>query len=303
MMSNSIVEGYASATDGIHLYYRRLGRGRKVVVIPGEAWWGAQADTLSDRVSVILYDTRGRGRSDPATDPTTVGLEQDLADLDAIRLHLGLERFSLIGWSYLGSLVALYAAAHPNIVDRVVQVGPIGPRKAPHYDEWLANYGERAGKQAQQFKDVGTLLSSSSDTAAHGASQVRSQLLALVRPQLGDLSVADAIVDGVGTDLPNETPAALAQLLGRIIGPLGNWDFRPTAALVRAPVLTVYGSADNISLASCMEWVAVFPEARLLKMSGVGHYPFYERPSEFVASVSEFLVDERWPVAAVATPG
>jgi hypothetical protein len=32
-------------------------------------------------------------------------------------------------------------------------------------------------------------------------------------------------------------------------------------------------------------------------------HPFYERPSEFFAAVSEFLADERWPPTAATTPG
>jgi pimeloyl-ACP methyl ester carboxylesterase len=250
---------------------------------------------------VILYDTRGRGRSDLATASTPVGIDKDVDDLHAIRTQLSLDRVSLIGWSYFGAVITLYAAAHPEVVDRLVQVAPLGPRREPHWDDWMAAYSSRAAQCAQQFESADSALSGHANTAgARQSIAVRAGLRALVRPQLGNLSVADAIVDAVGTNLPNEAPDALVQLQDRILKALGNWDFRATAALVTAPVLTVHGSADNVSLASCREWVAAFPDARLLRMMGVGHYPFHERPSEFFAMVAEFLVDRRWPLAAVA---
>jgi pimeloyl-ACP methyl ester carboxylesterase len=165
----------------------------------------------------------------------------------------------------------------------------------------MADYSSRAAQCAQQLESADSVLSGRVDTTGPRQSiAVRAGLRALVRPQLGNLSVADAIVDAVGTDLPNEAPDALVELQGRILEALGKWDFRETAVLVTAPVLTVHGSADNVSLASCREWVAAFPDARLLRMMGVGHYPFHERPSEFFAVVAEFLIDRRWPLAAVA---
>jgi len=263
-------EGHVRAPSGARLYYRRLGQGPRTLVIPLAAWWGTQADTLADRMEIVLYDPPGRGRSDPISDDAPSGLEHGVAALDAVRLQLGLERISLMGWSFLGALVVLYAASHPEAVERIVQVGPLVPRRDPYWGEWMASYGARA---------------------AH----VRAEgLLAMVLPQLGDLSVADTIVNAVGTDLPNESPKALATLLPKMMVTLGAWDFREAARSVRAPVLTVRGSEDNIPLSGCREWVAVLPDARLLEIEGAGHYPFYERPEHFFHAVAAFI-GGAWP--------
>ena len=47
-------------------------------------------------------------------EPSRLTLEREVRDLEEIRRNLGLERLSLMGWSYLGSVTALYAAAHPH---------------------------------------------------------------------------------------------------------------------------------------------------------------------------------------------
>ncbi|HSL20142.1 MAG TPA: alpha/beta hydrolase [Vicinamibacterales bacterium] len=278
-------EGYARSADGVRLYYRCLGSGSGTVVIPVAAWWGAQPNVLAHHMQVVLYDPRGRGRSDTATESTPVGIDHAIADLESIRLQLGLERVSLMGWSYLGAIVVLYAAAHPEAVDRIVQVSPLPPRRDPHWDAWMASYSARAAP-----------LMGESDTSG-----IRDGLLTMLLPQLGDTSTAEAIVDSVGTDLPNEHPANIANLGRRAMASLGGWDFRERAGRVVAPVLTVHGDRDNIPLAASQEWVQALPNARLLRFEGAGHYAFYERPEPFFGAVAEFL-DGRWPAGAESLP-
>ena len=128
----------------------------------------------------------------------------------------------------------------------------------------------------------------------------RIGLLAMILPQLGSIQVADKIVDSVG-DLPNEHPENILRLGAWAMAGLGNWDFRETARSVKAPVLTVHGSADNTPLAACLEWVSVLPNAKLLRFHNIGHYPFYECPGPFFSAVAEF-VNGQWPEACGGAP-
>jgi len=293
-----VSDGYLRTPRGDRLYYRRVGSGPKTLVIPLAAWWRTQADVLADRMEVVLYDPPGRGRSDPIGENTPPGLDHGVAALDEVRRQLGLERVSLMGWSFLGALVVLYAAAHPEAVERIVQVGPLVPRRDPYWGEWMTHYAARA----ERVKALGLL--GAADTGAGSTSEerhVRHGLLATVLPQLGDVSVADAIVSAVGTDTPNERPDALATLLPKMFAALGDWDFREAARTVRGPVLIIRGSEDNIPLSGCREWVSVLPDARLLEIEGAGHYPFYECPDRFFRHVAEFL-GGTWPDAAGQEP-
>jgi len=285
-------EGHVRAPDGTRLYYRRLGQGPRTLVVPLAAWWGTQADVLADRMQVVLYDPPGRGRSDSIADEAPAGLDHGVSAIEEVRRQLGLERISLMGWSYLGVLVVLYAAEHPDAVERVVQVGPLMPRRDPYWGEWMTRYAARAEQVGAQGRRATS--ASTGDGPSSADVSVRSGLLSMVLPQLGDTSVADAIVNAVGTDLPNERPDALAMRLPKMLVALGAWDFREAARSVRAPVLTLRGSEDNIPRSGCQEWVASLPDARLLEIPGAGHYPFYERPGPFFRVVAEFI-DGRWP--------
>jgi proline iminopeptidase len=71
---------------------------------------------------------RGAGESErlvvDGSDPQLerFGIEALLADLEAIRQHLGLERMSIIGQSFGGSLALLYANRYPQRVDKIIML-------------------------------------------------------------------------------------------------------------------------------------------------------------------------------------
>ncbi|WP_353070540.1 alpha/beta hydrolase, partial (plasmid) [Tunturiibacter empetritectus] len=78
-----------------------------------------------DGFRVYLFDQAGSGLSDrlPAADYT---VERFVADMEAIRQQIGSERLILIGHSWGGTLVAHYAAAHPDHVAKLIFHSPGG---------------------------------------------------------------------------------------------------------------------------------------------------------------------------------
>jgi pimeloyl-ACP methyl ester carboxylesterase len=55
-----------------------------------------------------------------------------------------------------------------------------------------------------------------------------------------------------------------------------------------------------IPVSSAAEWRAALPDARLLVLDGVGHFPYLEAPAAFFPAMDVFLRGE-WPDAARAT--
>jgi pimeloyl-ACP methyl ester carboxylesterase len=263
--------------EGLRIHYRVVGTGADTVVIPMDTWWPDDIQQLASGRTLILYDPRGRGRSDPVPDSVPAGLPEELEDLDRLREHLGIGRMALIGWSYLGGVVVLYAAEHPDHVSRVIQVGPIPPRRNPYWDLWLADYAARA-------PPGGAMTTADPQDRSGRTADCRPALRATVIPQLGDTTVASVIADAVGCTHPNEDPAAIGHWLERMTASFGDWDWRSQAARVQAPVLTIQGTRG-------------FPAARLLRIYGVGHYPAFERPDAFFRAVRDFL-DGTWPADA-----
>lgn len=120
--------GYVTGADGVQLYYQRIGNGREVVIVPGRLFLVDALEPLARSHTIIFYDMRNRGRSAPVVDGALITIQKDVEDLEAIRRHFGVSRFTPVGFSYLSLMVVMYAAAHPDRITRIVQLGPV-PRK------------------------------------------------------------------------------------------------------------------------------------------------------------------------------
>jgi proline iminopeptidase/L-proline amide hydrolase len=69
--------------------------------------------SLADQRTVILYDQLDSGMSDHPEDPANWNPARFVAELEAIRAALGVERWHVIGHSWGSALALEYAAAHP----------------------------------------------------------------------------------------------------------------------------------------------------------------------------------------------
>jgi len=121
-------EGFVTADDGARLFYERIGTGVPSLIIPARLYLAKDFAPLAAHRTVVFYDMRNRGKSDPIDDPKRLSIHDDVRDLEAVRRHFKAEKFGTMGYSYLGLMVVMYAAAHPDRVDRLVQIGPV-PRK------------------------------------------------------------------------------------------------------------------------------------------------------------------------------
>lgn len=77
------------------------------------------------RYRIVLFDQRGCGRSiphasDPAADMSVNTTERLIADMEAVRTHLGIDRWLVAGGSWGTTLALAYAERHPSRVTEMV---------------------------------------------------------------------------------------------------------------------------------------------------------------------------------------
>jgi proline iminopeptidase len=114
--------GYLPLSDGHVMYWEQIGnpRGRPVLFLHGGP--GAGAGSVHRRFfdpgfwRLVIFDQRGAGRSRPLG-----GLEANTTahlvdDIEALRWHLGVDRWLLFGGSWGSTLALAYAQAHPDRV-------------------------------------------------------------------------------------------------------------------------------------------------------------------------------------------
>ena len=76
---------------------------------------------LADTMQLIYFDHRGQGRSGRG-DPASYTLDENVADMEALRLHLGLGPVVSIGTSYGGMVAMAHAARYPASVSKLVLI-------------------------------------------------------------------------------------------------------------------------------------------------------------------------------------
>jgi len=288
-------EGYVPFQEGLRLYYRVVGDGPKTVVIPAATGLAADLESLARRRRVIFYDQRSRGQSDVDPDESHIWIDYEVHDLEAIRHHFGLERMSIIGWSYMGAISALYAATHPACVDRFVLMCAIPPRSdAPYIDsEAIAKKGEEridpeGAKRLREMQQQGLDISDPETYCREYESVITPRQMG--RPE----TLAQRRSDPCA--FANEWPHNKARNLPPVVT---QWDWRQQVISAQAPALVIHGAEDLIPVGASQEWVATLPKARLLIIPGSGHFPHLEAPDLYFSAVDRFLSGE-WPEGAEA---
>ncbi len=76
-----------------------------------------------EKYRIILFDQRGCGRSTPHAELHDNSTAHLLADMEAIRLHLGIDSWLLFGGSWGSTLSLLYAQAYPERVNGLILRG------------------------------------------------------------------------------------------------------------------------------------------------------------------------------------
>jgi proline iminopeptidase len=115
--------------DGHAIAYTEHGdpRGVPVVVLHGGPGSGSQPGALRlfdlARFRVVMVDQRGTGASKPRGSLRHNDTQHLISDLEAIRAHLGIVSWGVVGGSWGAALALAYAGTHPASVSGVVLRG------------------------------------------------------------------------------------------------------------------------------------------------------------------------------------
>jgi pimeloyl-ACP methyl ester carboxylesterase len=244
---------------------------------------------LSSRRTLILLDNRGTGASQAPQDPATYRVDRLVEDVEALRVHLGLDRMDLLGHSASGGICLLYAAGYPDRLDHLVLVAPslrvtglpsdlgvdeVLARRA--HEPWYASavaalHAEAASPQElERYRWLAAPL-------LYGQWNAAAQAQAAAAPALFAQPATEGFYAGFGPD--PALPDRLAALAAPVLLVVGEYDIWPTCTAVRE-LAALFGNAD----------LALLPET--------GHFPWVDDPASFAATVHEFLARRPAPPGA-----
>ncbi|MGD1937204.1 MAG: prolyl aminopeptidase [Cyanophyceae cyanobacterium] len=124
------IEPYRTGTlavDEIHtIYFEECGNpeGKPVVFLHGGPGGGAQPEYrryFDPKIwRVVLFDQRGCGRSTPHAELRNNTTWHLVADIETLRLHLGIDRWAVMGGSWGSTLALAYAETHPERCTEII---------------------------------------------------------------------------------------------------------------------------------------------------------------------------------------
>lgn len=226
------------------------------------AIWKHLAPELEGDFTVVSYDLRGTGGS--ARPPGPYSLDDFVADLRGLVQELGLERPSLVGHSFGGSIVLAYAARFPHEVAALAVLG--GPVALP--EQARQGLRDRADTvEAQGMLPVAEAVATNGMASAFR--EARPDELA----RYAEL-------------LATSDPAAYAATCRAIAG----LDLRGELQAIEAPVLLLAGDLDGVAPpAAQAETEAALGDAVRIMVPETGHILPWEQPEVVRDAVSSFL--------------
>jgi proline iminopeptidase len=257
-----------------------------------------QGELLARHLRVVAFDQRGVLRSEPLAVSKPFGLRDLIDDCEALRLRLGIERWSVLGHSFGGYLGVLYATTYPASVSRLVLENPtfdlgnsarsllrsaaqefvvMGKEEIARQCRDVACGDQEAGETWQTFMDLGRELGVNRDNLyVHGPDKAFFERLALNAPFPLELwGRAKAFQERLYTE-------------GRIFDSVV-----PLLSQIVQPSLLIKGKHDIVT---SEEQLAAFrenvPHGRVALLAHSGHFARVEEPGEFAQLVTSFVIGD-----------
>jgi proline-specific peptidase len=235
---------------------------------------------------VIFYDQQGCGNSDQPDDPGRWTVDFYLAEIDAVRAALGLERCHILGQSWGGMLLMEYLVRRPRgIVSATIASSPAS------MPWWISETG--AQRALLPADVIATLERHEADgtwddpeyTAAVGVFYERHLCRVVPMPEFVQRSFAKL----------DRNPQVYRTMNGptefHVVGTLRDWEILSRLGAV-APDLAVLLTSGRHDEATPVQVAAIaerIPHARWTIFEESGHLAHAEEPARYMAVLADFL--------------
>jgi proline iminopeptidase len=285
-MSHLIPGEYDVTLNGVQIHYTVRGAGPVMVAHSGGPGMDARSwdnfGNIDDFVTIVAIHPRGSGLSGPAAGDA-YRLADYASDLQALRLHLGLDKPILMGWSHGGMVAMQFAFTYPEALSKLILV------------DTTACLGEFLGDiegAVQRFKNEPWYETSFAALKAEWEGKYQTD------EDMSHLWTEEMKFYFKRFDERARAYHERTRDLSLHIAPLktfndreaGTMDLRPQLKNITIPTLVIVGRHDFITnVAMAEEMVKHIPNARLEVFEDSGHYALVEEPQKFYRVIKEFV--------------
>jgi pimeloyl-ACP methyl ester carboxylesterase len=260
------------AVEDVQIAYRRVGKGRPLLVLNGYGatnadWDPSFIDRLAFSNELILLNNRGIGGSTDDGQPFDIAQLAD--DTAHVIENLGVERANVMGWSMGGFIAQTLAVQHPGCIDKLILLST-----------------DPGGTDADLASNA--VWSQLIDTSGTPHEQAR-RLLFLLFPS----DVAESLYRQFGDIVAAARAQLSLELLRRQAAAMDAWHRTSVATRLRdicVPVLIATGTEDIVIPASnALKLANAIPGAWLAQFPRGGHAFMAQYPRDLAKLINSFL--------------
>jgi proline iminopeptidase len=283
LMGYAQTDGYAPSSDGVKIHYKLYGKGAPILLINGGAGYssrhleGFAAELSGHGYQVILFDRRGTGLSTlPKADTTTVTMDKMVGDLEALRTHLKLEKWTVLGYSFGGTYGMFYSVKHSDKLNGLLLTSPAG------IDVSFAYYYQ----QNQMARLSVAELTELEKLAGVNTKEAEERRL--------DLTVRAYVYSPKHLAEVNKlfhNSQYYPEIDGLIIKDILKLQYNlvPQFKKFKKPCLILFGRQDFLGDGTALKTHQGIPNSKLVFINECNHYPWIEQKETYFKEVDAFM--------------
>lgn len=277
---------YDVTLNGVQIHYTVRGSGPVLIAHSGGPGTDARLwddfARIDDFVTIVMMHPRGSGLSGPA-DGNAYLLPDYASDIEALRLHLGLDKPIVMGWSHGGMVVQQFAFTYPESLSKLILVDT-----SAYFGDFL---GDIEGA-VQEFKEEPWFEKSFAALKAEWAGHYETDD-DMARLWAEEMKFYFKTFDERAAAYQERTkdlPVRIVPLKTFNDLEANTMDLRLQLKNISVPTLVIVGRHDFITnVAMAEEIVKHIPGARLEIFEDSGHFVMVEEPEKFYRVIKEFV--------------
>jgi proline iminopeptidase len=286
MMVQFYAGEYDVTLNGVQIHYTVQGSGPVMIAHSGGPGMDARGwddfAKIDDFLTILMMHPRGSGLSGSAEGDAYL-LPDYASDVEALRIHLGLDKPIIMGWSHGGMVAMQFAFTYQDSLSKLILVDT-----SAYFGEFLSDI-EAA---VQEFKNELWFEKSFAALKAEWAGEYKTD------EDMARLWVDEMKFYFKQFDVRAEAYHERTKDLPVRIPPLKTFndkeaatmDLRPHLKKIEVPTLVIVGRHDFITnVAMAEEIVKHIPNAQLEIFEDSGHFALVEEPEKFYRVIKEFI--------------
>jgi proline-specific peptidase len=270
----------------VNLWYHVKGQGPPLLLLPGGSGWGGDIlpyiETLSPLEitrTVIYLEPRGIGRSERLVDHSLYSMDEQVEDIEALRIHFGLDKIAIAAHSGGGFVALKYAIKYPNKVERLLLLGTGPTLKLGDVNKWES---KRRGsvEKVEGYKRLEAMNLPKDEFLLE-----RMKLYIPVwhfHDYVLGVEVVEKYISRMRTSWD--------PYIYFVESEWSSFDLRGELGVIDCPCLIVIGDDDVLPIILVSEeFNEELPNSELVVISDCGHFMWIEQPETFFKQVLPFL--------------